>query len=75
MAALYGKTSVQCQISKLKDANIVVATMGRLIHFFGCNYFDFSELRFFIIDEADKMLDLGNLFSGSVQKLTFFIDF
>jgi ATP-dependent RNA helicase RhlE len=38
---------------------IIVATPGRLISHMNVGYVDFSKLDFFILDEADRMLDMG----------------
>ena len=38
---------------------IIVATPGRLISHMNVGYVDFSNLDFFILDEADRMLDMG----------------
>jgi superfamily II DNA/RNA helicase len=42
-------------------APIVVATPGRLIAHLNMGYVDFSTLRFLVLDEADRMLDMGFL--------------
>lgn len=42
-------------------ADVVVATPGRLLSHLSLGYVDFSELRFLILDEADRMLDMGFL--------------
>ncbi len=42
-------------------ADVVVATPGRLIAHLSMGYVDFGELRFLILDEADRMLDMGFL--------------
>ena len=42
-----------------KGANIIVATPGRLLSHLNLGYVNFSELRFLILDEADRMLDMG----------------
>lgn len=44
-----------------KGADVVVATPGRLIAHLNLGYVDFSELRFLVLDEADRMLDMGFL--------------
>jgi len=40
-------------------ADIVVATPGRLIAHIQMGYVDFSQVKHCILDEADKMLDMG----------------
>ncbi|MBK9290906.1 MAG: DEAD/DEAH box helicase [Bacteroidetes bacterium] len=44
-----------------QGADVVVATPGRLIAHLNLGYVDFSELRFLVLDEADRMLDMGFL--------------
>ncbi len=39
--------------------DIIIATPGRLISHMHGSYVDFSKLRFLILDEADRMLDMG----------------
>lgn len=43
----------------LKGVDIIIATPGRLISHMHGSYTDFSKLRFLILDEADRMLDMG----------------
>ncbi len=40
-------------------ADIIVATPGRLIAHLSLGYVDLSKVSFFILDEADRMLDMG----------------
>lgn len=42
-----------------KGCDVVVATSGRLLDILGKKQIDLSHLEFFVLDEADKMLDLG----------------
>lgn len=42
-----------------RGTDIVIATPGRLIAHLNLNYVDFSELKHLIMDEADRMLDMG----------------
>jgi len=42
-----------------KGANIIVATPGRLLSHINLGYVNFSALKFLILDEADRMLDMG----------------
>ena len=40
-------------------ADVVIATPGRLISHLSLGYVDLSKVSFFILDEADRMLDMG----------------
>ncbi len=42
-----------------RGADIIIATPGRLIAHMNMGYTDFSRLRFLVLDEADRMLDMG----------------
>ena len=42
-----------------KGADIIVATPGRLISHINLGNIDLSKVSFFILDEADRMLDMG----------------
>ncbi|MBG0781661.1 MAG: DEAD/DEAH box helicase [Bacteroidales bacterium] len=48
-------------------APIVVATPGRLIAHLNMGYVDFSDLKFLVLDEADRMLDMG--FLPDIQRI------
>ena len=61
-------------------ADVVIATPGRLIAHLSLGYVDLSRVSYFILDEADRMLDMGflpdisrilNLIPKSVQSLMF----
>lgn len=59
---IYGGTSVQYQMQQLfKGCHILVATPGRLIDFVDRGFITFEDVRFVVLDEADRMLDLGFL--------------
>jgi ATP-dependent RNA helicase RhlE len=59
--ALIGGTSYKNQINGLRGANIIIATPGRLIDFMQQGAIDFSSLETLVLDEADRMLDMGFL--------------
>lgn len=59
---VYGGVSIQNQISKInRGVNVIVATPGRLIDLFERKVIDFSDIKFVVLDEADRMLDMGFL--------------
>jgi len=43
----------------IKGANIIVATPGRMIAHINQEYVNLSKVKYFILDEADRMLDMG----------------
>lgn len=45
----------------------MVATPGRLLDFVDKGYISFEDVRFVVLDEADRMLDMG--FMQAVEKL------
>lgn len=59
-SAIFGKQPLKDQIAELKQrVHIVVATPGRIIDHIGRGTIDLSNIKYFIIDEADKMLHKG----------------
>lgn len=56
---VYGGVSINTQTSKLKQANIIVATPGRLIDLLNRNALKLDSIKYFVCDEADRMLDMG----------------
>lgn len=54
-----GQSMVQERKALKTGAPVVVATPGRLIAHLDLGYVDFSKVRHFILDEADRMLDMG----------------
>ena len=50
-----------------KGADIIIATPGRFISHLNLGYVDFSQLDHLILDEADRMLDMG--FLGDIMKI------
>lgn len=42
-----------------KGADVVIATPGRLLQHLNLYPIDFSQVKYFILDEADRMLDMG----------------
>jgi superfamily II DNA/RNA helicase len=60
VATVYGGDSVKRQIDALRTrADIVVATPGRLIDFLERGEVDLSEVKVVVLDEADRMADMG----------------
>ena len=60
--AVYGGTNVEAQVRELrKGINVVVACPGRLLDHLWRGSIDLSHLEILVIDEADRMLDMGFL--------------
>ncbi|XP_071440595.1 ATP-dependent RNA helicase vasa isoform X2 [Hetaerina americana] len=65
---VYGGTSRMHQINQVrKGCHVLVATPGRLQDLVDQGVIAFSAVRFFVLDEADRMLDMG--FMPAVEKL------
>jgi ATP-dependent RNA helicase RhlE len=59
-AAVFGGVRIEPQISQLQvGLDVLVATPGRLIDLYNQQAINFDQLEIFILDEADRMLDLG----------------
>jgi len=65
---IFGGVSMRPQKSKLKKGvDIVVATPGRLLDHLSQKTIDLSEVKVFVLDEADRMLDMG--FKRDIEKV------
>jgi len=57
---VFGGSSIRAQMKAMdRGVHILVATPGRLMDLFNQGYVKFSEVETFILDEADRMLDMG----------------
>src|SRR6267154_3885124 len=62
MATVFGGVSERPQIEALHSGvDLVVATPGRLIDLMDQRVCDFSRLNYLVLDEAERMLDMGFL--------------
>ncbi|HEU5260941.1 MAG TPA: DEAD/DEAH box helicase [Gemmatimonadales bacterium] len=67
-AAVYGGVGMEPQTRALKHGvDIVVATPGRLLDHMERGHVDFSQLEVLVLDEADRMLDMG--FAPDVRRI------
>ena len=68
ITALYGGVKLSAQENKLKaGVDIIVSTPGRLLEHMVQGNINLSEVEFVVLDEADRMLDMG--FIADVQSL------
>jgi len=57
--AVYGGVSINPQMMALHGVNVLVATPGRLLELVDSNSVHLSDIETLVLDEADKMLNLG----------------
>src|SRR4051794_37427978 len=67
VAAVYGGALISSQSKRARGAHILVATPGRLQDLIDRRMVNLSEIRTLILDEADRMLDMG--FKPQVDKI------
>jgi ATP-dependent RNA helicase DeaD len=58
---VYGGVSIGEQIKRLRDTNIIVGTPGRLLDLVNRGNIRLATIRYLVLDEADRMLDMGFL--------------
>uniref|UniRef100_A0A915M3H9 RNA helicase n=1 Tax=Meloidogyne javanica TaxID=6303 RepID=A0A915M3H9_MELJA len=64
----YGQFNFGVNLGQLKEGcDILIATTGRLMHLIKDKHIDLSELKYFVLDEADRMLE--NNFLTSVREI------
>ncbi len=65
---VYGGVKINPQMMKLrKGCDVMVATPGRLLDLYQQNAIKFSQLEVLVLDEADRMLDMG--FYRDIKKI------
>jgi len=65
---VYGGVSQYAQTTKLKQGvDILIATPGRLLDLINQKFIDLSHIKILVLDEADRMLDMG--FLNDVKKI------
>src|SRR3989338_7507857 len=57
--AVYGGVGIEPQFEALKKADLVVGTPGRILDHIKRKTINFSHVKFFVLDEADKMFEMG----------------
>ena len=66
--AIYGGKPLKTQIARLqKGADIVIGTPGRILDHLGRGTLQLEQLEFVVLDEADRMLDIG--FRPDIEKI------
>ena len=59
ITTVYGGVAIEPQMAKLRLADVVVGTPGRILDHLERGTIDLSKVRYFVLDEADRMLDMG----------------
>lgn len=71
-AVVFGGVKINPQMMKLRNGvDILVATPGRLLDLYNQNAMKFSRLEVLVLDEADRMLDMG--FIRDIRKILAFL--
>ena len=65
--AVFGGVSINTQMQAMQNANVLVATPGRLLELVESNAVHLSSISALVLDEADKMLNLG--FKSEMDKI------
>lgn len=65
---IFGGVSQVPQVNELKKGiDVLIATPGRLLDLFNQGHINFKSIEYFVLDEADRMLDMG--FLNDVKKI------
>ncbi|MBI2042813.1 DEAD/DEAH box helicase [Candidatus Pacearchaeota archaeon] len=67
VSVVYGGVNIGHQIRELQKSEIVVGTPGRILDHLERGTINFSDLKILVLDEADRMLDMG--FIRDVEKI------
>ncbi|RFM26006.1 DEAD/DEAH box helicase [Deminuibacter soli] len=68
VCVIFGGVSQQAQVNALRGGvDVLIATPGRLLDFIGQGLLSLAQLQFFVLDEADRMLDMG--FIHDIKKI------
>ena len=59
VTSIYGGVSINNQIKRLSYSDIIVGTPGRILDHLERNTIDLSRINTLVLDEADRMLDMG----------------
>jgi ATP-dependent RNA helicase DeaD len=59
VAAIYGGVSINPQIAELREAEIAVGTPGRVLDHMTRDTLQADNIKILVLDEADRMLDMG----------------
>ena len=67
--SVFGGVNIAPQIKNISDSQIIVATPGRLLDHMNRRTINLKNIRFLVLDETDKMLEMG--FIEDVEKIIY----
>ncbi|MBI2085328.1 MAG: DEAD/DEAH box helicase [Candidatus Aenigmarchaeota archaeon] len=67
VASVFGGVSIEPQVNALRNADVIVGTPGRILDHTERRTINYQNVRFLVIDEADKMFEMG--FIEDVEKI------
>jgi ATP-dependent RNA helicase DeaD len=59
MASVYGGVSIEPQIDAVRRSEIVIGTPGRVLDLLDRRALNLTNIQYFVLDEADRMLEMG----------------
>ncbi len=65
--AIYGGVNMESQIRRIHSTDVVVGTPGRILDHLNRRTLKFDQVKFLVLDEVDRMLDMG--FIRDVEKI------
>jgi len=65
--SIYGGVSIEPQIKRIRISEVIVGTPGRMLDHLRRKTMDLGRIRFLVLDETDKMLEMG--FIDDVEKI------
>ena len=65
--SIYGGVSIEPQIKRIRRSEVIVGTPGRMLDHLRRKTMDLGRIRFLVLDETDKMLEMG--FIDDVEKI------
>ncbi len=71
VSVVYGGVDFDRQIEFISKSDVVVGTPGRLLDHLNQNTLDLSNVKFLVLDEADRMVDMG--FINDIESILSFI--
>jgi len=67
-AVIFGGVNQKSQVDQIKKGvDVLIATPGRLLDLMNQGYIDLKHIQYFVLDEADRMLDMG--FIHDIKKI------